>query len=211
MKKTLVIFTVIVASLLTSYSVYAKRLHFEKWYQERWCPEQNGEMEVVMPDKTRCDCVTKTHAVEVDFADNWYAAVGQSGHYSIQTGKRAGIVLILESPDDKKHWERLINLVDGLELPFDVWAVGDGVDSEIPQPKEGKLERVVEIENDCKELPTVETEITGSSMKWLVHIPCLFDKTGILGKAPIRATFGSKQRKDGDLLFGIDSYGYVEE
>ena len=45
----------------------AKREHPEKWYKERWCREQGGQVEVVLPDKTRCDCVTDTHAVEFDF------------------------------------------------------------------------------------------------------------------------------------------------
>ena len=45
----------------------AKREHPEKWYQKRWCREQGGQMEVVLPDKTRCDCVTDTHAIEFDF------------------------------------------------------------------------------------------------------------------------------------------------
>jgi hypothetical protein len=136
MKKTVI--TIIMASLLTSYSVYAKRVHYEKWYQKQWCQEQSGETEKVMNDGTRCDCRTETHAVEMDFANKWYEAVGQSLHYSLQTGKRAGIVLILESPNDKKYWERLINIVDQSKLSIDVWAVGDGVDSEIPQPYEGE-------------------------------------------------------------------------
>ena len=45
----------------------AKREHPEKWYQERWCREQGGQIEVVLPDRTRCDCVTDTHAIEFDF------------------------------------------------------------------------------------------------------------------------------------------------
>ena len=44
-----------------------KREHPEKWYQERWCREQGGQVEVVLPDKTRCDCLTDTHAIEFDF------------------------------------------------------------------------------------------------------------------------------------------------
>ncbi len=207
MKKTVI--TIIMASLLTSYSVYAKRVHHEKWYQEQWCQEQSGDTEVVLDDGTRCDCVTDTHAVEMDFADNWYEAVGQSSHYSLQTGKRAGIVLILESPDDKKHWQRLINIVDQSELPTDVWAVGDGVDSEMPQPHNGSNNQE-ENGNTCQELPTIEMERTGSSVKWLVRIPCLLDKTGTFGKVPQWAIFGSKQSKDGDLLFGVDDYGYVK-
>jgi hypothetical protein len=39
----------------------------EKWYQERWCREHGGQVEVVLPDQTRRDCVTETHAIEFDF------------------------------------------------------------------------------------------------------------------------------------------------
>ena len=53
----------------------AKREHSEKWYQERWCREQGGQVEVVLPDGTRCDCVTDTHAIEFDFGNNWAQAV----------------------------------------------------------------------------------------------------------------------------------------
>jgi hypothetical protein len=55
----------------------AKREHPEKWYQGRWCREQGGRIEVVLPDKTRCDCVMDTHAIEFDYGNNWAGAVGQ--------------------------------------------------------------------------------------------------------------------------------------
>ncbi len=55
----------------------AKRENPEKWYQEQWCTEQGGQVEVVLSDKTRCDCATETHAIEFDFANNWAEAVGQ--------------------------------------------------------------------------------------------------------------------------------------
>jgi len=47
--------------------LFAKREHPEKWYQAKWCEEQKGRVEVVLPDGTRCDCVTDTHAIEFDF------------------------------------------------------------------------------------------------------------------------------------------------
>jgi hypothetical protein len=53
----------------------AKREHPEKWYQEQWCKEQGGQMEVVLPDKTRCDCVTDTHAIEFDFGSQSAEAI----------------------------------------------------------------------------------------------------------------------------------------
>jgi hypothetical protein len=45
----------------------AKREHPEKWYQQKWCEAHQGRLEVVLPDGTRCDCVTDTHAIEFDF------------------------------------------------------------------------------------------------------------------------------------------------
>lgn len=104
---------------------YAKRLHYEKWYQNRWCSEKQGRVEVVLPDKTRCDCLTDTHAIEFDFASKWAEAIGQSLYYSLQTGKKAGIVLILEdSKKDYKYWLRLNSTIENFKLPIDTWTVG---------------------------------------------------------------------------------------
>jgi len=47
--------------------IFAIRQHPEKWYQKKWCEEQKGRIGVVLPDGTRCDCVTDTHAIEFDF------------------------------------------------------------------------------------------------------------------------------------------------
>jgi len=46
--------------------ILAKREHPEKWYQEKWCEEHKGQVEVVLPHGTRCDCLTDTHAIEFD-------------------------------------------------------------------------------------------------------------------------------------------------
>jgi hypothetical protein len=105
--------------------LFAKREHPEKWYQERWCREQGGQIEVVLSDQTRCDCVTDTHAIEFDFGSGWAEAIGQSAYYSIQTGKKAGIVLILETLKDRKYWFRLNITIQHLKLPIDLWNVGN--------------------------------------------------------------------------------------
>ncbi len=105
--------------------VLAKREHPEKWYQEKWCEAHKGQVEVVLPDKTRCDCVTDTHAIEFDFGNKWTEAVGQSSYYSIQTKKKAGIVLILENKKDKKYWDRLNTTIEHFNLPIDTWSIGD--------------------------------------------------------------------------------------
>ena len=61
-------FIIILLFMLPS-QMLVKREHLEKWYQKRWCVEQGGQVEVVLPDKTPCDCVTDTHAIEFDFGN----------------------------------------------------------------------------------------------------------------------------------------------
>lgn len=114
----------VIVFILTVGVSYAGRLHPEKWYQEKWCNEQGGRIEVVLPDRTRCDCLTATHAIEFDFGNKWAESIGQALHYSIQTGKRPGIVLILESPTDLKYWIRLNTIIDHFNLPIDSWREG---------------------------------------------------------------------------------------
>ena len=121
----------IVSMLLLSGLVWAslaesKTLHPEKYYQERWCAEQKGQAEVVLPDKTRCDCLTATNAVEFDFGKKWAEAIGQAIYYSVQTGRKAGIVLILEGQDDYKYWIRLNTVIKQHNLNVDTWIMRPG-------------------------------------------------------------------------------------
>jgi hypothetical protein len=74
-----------------------------------------------LPDKTRCDCLTSTHAIEFDLGNKWAESIGQALYYSIQTGKRAGVVLILEKQKDYKYWIRLNTIIDHYGLPIDTW------------------------------------------------------------------------------------------
>lgn len=96
----------------------------EKHYQEKWCAEQGGQSEVVLADKTRADCITATHAIEFDFGKKWAEAIGQSLYYSLQTGKRAGVVLIFTKPEDRKYWIRLNSTIQHFGLPVDTWEMG---------------------------------------------------------------------------------------
>ena len=80
---------------------------------------------MVLPGKTRCDCVTDTHAIEFDFGSGWAESIGQGLHYSSMTKKKAGIVLILETIKDRKYWIRLKNTIEHFDLPIDTWNVGN--------------------------------------------------------------------------------------
>ena len=93
----------------------------EKWFQQRWCEQQDGQVEVRLIDNTRCDCLTNSHAIEVDFSHKWAEAIGQSLHYAKMTGMKAGILLIVENTNDKKHLARLESVVQFHNLPITVW------------------------------------------------------------------------------------------
>jgi hypothetical protein len=56
---------------------------------------------------------------------HWAEVMGQSIYYSMQTKKKAGIVLILETMKDKKYWIRLNTTIQHFNLPIDIWAVGN--------------------------------------------------------------------------------------
>jgi hypothetical protein len=66
-----------------------------------------------------------THTIEFDFGNNWAEAIGQSSYYSIQTKKKAGIVLIMETMMDRKYWIRLNTTIEHFKLPIDTWSIGD--------------------------------------------------------------------------------------
>lgn len=116
-----IILTTVVADLLLFSLAFAGNTRPEKHYQTQWCAEHGGQAEVVLADQTRADCITATHAIEFDFGKKWAEAIGQSLYYSIQTGKRAGIVMILEKPKDRKYWIRLNSTIQHFGLPIDTW------------------------------------------------------------------------------------------
>jgi len=73
-------------------------LHCEASYQYAWAKKNNAVCEYKNDDGTRVDCLTKTHAIEFDFAKKWAEAIGQALYYQYKTGKRAKVILILENP-----------------------------------------------------------------------------------------------------------------
>lgn len=82
--------------------------YFEKDYQKIWCNAHCGSMEVILPDKARVDCVTKTHAIEFDFAPKWAESIGQALYYGRVLHKTPGIVLIIENAEkDQKYINRV--------------------------------------------------------------------------------------------------------
>lgn len=95
---------------------------YEKDYQNYWCGANVGVTEVILPDKARVDCVTKTHAVEFDFAKKWAESIGQSLYYGEQLHKKAGIVLISENgQSDEKYIKRVKSVANYHNI--DLWII----------------------------------------------------------------------------------------
>ena len=109
--------------LIPTISLAGSHINSEKYYQQKWCKEKGGQVEVVLPDRTRCDCLTSTNAIEFDFGEKWAESIGQALYYSIQTGKKAGIGLILEESKDNKYWIRLNTIIQHYKLPIDTWKI----------------------------------------------------------------------------------------
>lgn len=72
-------------------------------------------MEYILADKTRVDCLTNEYAIEVDFAQKWAEAIGQSLYYAHMTGKKPAIGFIVGDGD-----ERYIKRVKIVADKFDI-------------------------------------------------------------------------------------------
>ena len=96
-------------------------------YNAAWCTAQDGQVEVRLLDDTRADCVLPAYAVEADFADKWYEAIGQAVHYARLLKKRPGVLLILEQTRDCRYLSRLCAALTGVRVrgqSIRVWTTG---------------------------------------------------------------------------------------
>lgn len=127
--------------LIHATASYAEpRKHYETYYQRHWCDNMNGISEYRLPDHTRIDCLTKNFVIEVDFANKWQEAIGQSLYYQMRMnevdkkGKRnAGILLIKESETDRKYHKRLLDVIKHYHLKIFVWTVTPDMIEELKQ------------------------------------------------------------------------------
>ncbi len=89
--------------------------HDEKYYQTKMCNEFEGNMEYVLLDKARVDCLTSEYAIEVDFAKKWAEGIGQSLYYADVTGKKPAIGLIV-GDGDEKYLKRINRVADKFDI-----------------------------------------------------------------------------------------------
>ncbi|MBT8333793.1 MAG: hypothetical protein KJP19_05110, partial [Deltaproteobacteria bacterium] len=110
MKRLTILFRFILCCIFISSTAHAEQP--ESYYQDIWCKQHEGITDYTLSDLTRCDCLTGNHAVDVEFGRKWAEGIGQALYYALQTGHKAGIVLILESEKDYKYWLRLNTTIE---------------------------------------------------------------------------------------------------
>lgn len=83
------------------------------------------ETEVVLRTGARADCVSETHAIEVDFTRKWADAIGQSLHYAAVLEKLPGMILVChptQSPDlCYRHFLRVGETFSYWTISMTVW------------------------------------------------------------------------------------------
>ena len=83
-------------------------------YVNQWCNDK-GQVEYVLPDNTRVDCLMPEFAVEVDFGHKWAEAIGQSLYYGKMTGRQPAVLLIVKD-GNHRFIRRFYNATGGLNI-----------------------------------------------------------------------------------------------
>ena len=119
MRKFILAILLVAVPLIAHAQTAKTHKYYEKDYQNVWCKANGGITEVVLPDKARVDCVTKSYAIEFDFAKKWAESIGQALYYGKVLNKTPGIVLIIENKEkDQKYIKRVKSIADnyGIKL-----------------------------------------------------------------------------------------------
>jgi hypothetical protein len=98
----------------------ANAIENEDYYNRQFCTQESGQAEYSLPDRSRVDCLTDTHAYEADWADGLkvYESIGQSLYYAAETGKKPGILLLVRKKNSDKHIRKVRRVIENWSLPI---------------------------------------------------------------------------------------------
>lgn len=86
-------------------SIVAASEH-EAYYRDDWCKSRPDFVRTELKVKGGyVDCVLTDYAIEFGFAHKWKEDIAQARWYSLQTGKKAGLVMIYKKPENKIYLE----------------------------------------------------------------------------------------------------------
>ena len=92
--------------VLTTSAYTQSSPRYEKDYADYIQSLIGGEREVQVVGG-RADLVTDEYAIEIEWAPKWKEAIGQCLWYAMNTGKKPGIILIIENPNQFKYFQQL--------------------------------------------------------------------------------------------------------
>ena len=106
--------------LLITISISVGAIENEDYYNRQFCTQESGQAEYRLPDRSRVDCLTDTHAYEADWADGLkvYESIGQSLYYAAETGKKPGILLLVRKKNSDKHIRKVKRVIENWSLPI---------------------------------------------------------------------------------------------
>jgi len=109
---------IILLTILIIQSSHA--LENEDYYNRQFCTQESGQAEYSLPDRSRVDCLTDTHAFEADWADGLkvYESIGQSLYYAAETGKKPGILLLARKRNSEKYIRKVERVIESWNLPI---------------------------------------------------------------------------------------------
>ena len=96
-------------------------MDFEQELRQAWCLEHEGTVNLVLPDETICECLTKTHAIAFASEDSWLDALGKSLHFALTTGKDPAIVILTKDEETPQYVLQLNAIIKHFELPIFLW------------------------------------------------------------------------------------------
>ena len=118
MKKFVLVIVFLTLGICSQAQLFKQR---ESYYQKKFAEIIKGQTEFVLTDQARVDIITDTFAIEVDFAEKWAESIGQSLYYSEMTGKRAGVLLIVNGRRDERYVKRLMTVAYKKDIT--VWII----------------------------------------------------------------------------------------
>jgi hypothetical protein len=119
----------------------------EAWYIESINQSHFGGRTEVSMTGGRADIVDDNYAIEVEFANKWKDAIGQSLWYGLQLERQPGIVLIMKTIQDRKYGIMLQSAIDyaGLTDKIKVWFYPEDFGIPFAQPVQKFIEERQEV------------------------------------------------------------------
>ncbi len=113
----------IIVFVILSNVALAKTDFRESYYVKKYCEKFAGDVEYVLQDMTRVDCMTEDETIEFDFARKWAEAIGQSLHYALMSGRKPAIALIMRSQKDYRYLARMERVIEINKLGINVYVI----------------------------------------------------------------------------------------